>query len=162
MQDNGINVCAILVTPQYPRCGVGLFKELGLSSEQVCEIGAWKNSSTFHQHYLRLNSAKCLNQFVEKLSAHNVSPGSWGELDQTRTPRTMRDLGGSVWESDTQDNGEPPRPPPGGKKRPKTIQNRFSTPPLRFEFKKPKVSPSTAVPQRQPDPRHKKHNNSRQ
>ena len=102
-----------------------MFKELGLSSEQVCEIGAWKNSSTFGQYYLRLNAAKHLNHFVEKLSVHNVSPGFCAELDQTRTPRTNRDLGGSVWESEAQKTGEPvPTPPPGQHKtRPKEIRS---------------------------------------
>jgi hypothetical protein len=148
MSENGIDTK--FWKPHSTRgAGVGMFKELGLSSDQVCEIGAWKNSSTFGQYYLRMNSAKNLHHFVEKLQVHNVSPGSCGELDQTRTPRTTGDLGGSVWESDTQDNGEPSPPSLSKRGQKRTqVQPRFSTPPLRFEFKKPKVSPSTAELQR--------------
>ena len=152
LRDQGINVS--LWQPHNTRgAGVSMFKELGLSSEQVCEIGAWKSSATFGQYYLRLNAAKNLNRFVEKLQVHTVSPGDCAELDQTRTPRTNRDLGGSVWESQAQDTGEP-NPPQNkfstyrGKKRP-LIQPRFSTPPLRFKFAKvlpaeQSVPPSTA------------------
>ena len=157
LQDQGLNVS--LWQPHSTRgAGVALFKDLGLSSEQVCELGAWKNPATFGQYYLRLNAAKNLDSFVqklnvEKLNVHSVSPGFCAELDQTRTPRTNRDLGGSVWESDAQGTGEP-NPPPQvtgtkhGKKRPLN-QPRFSTPPLRFKFAKvlpsePSVPPSTA------------------
>ena len=34
--------------------GVAFYKHIGLSSEQVCEIGKWKNQQAFNDHYLRL------------------------------------------------------------------------------------------------------------
>ncbi len=36
--------------------GVGLMKRLGLSSEQVCEIGKWKGVEAFIAHYQRLRA----------------------------------------------------------------------------------------------------------
>ena len=36
--------------------GVAFYKSLGLSSEQVCEIGAWKDVKSFSSHYLRLGA----------------------------------------------------------------------------------------------------------
>ena len=36
--------------------GVGLMKRLGLSGEQVCEIGKWKGSEAFVAHYQRLGA----------------------------------------------------------------------------------------------------------
>ena len=35
-----------------------LYKELGLSSEEVCELGKWKNLQAFPIHYLRLGAVK--------------------------------------------------------------------------------------------------------
>ena len=37
--------------------GVAMYKNLGLSSEAVCEVGKWKNMGAFQAHYLRLNAA---------------------------------------------------------------------------------------------------------
>ena len=36
--------------------GVQFFKKLGLTSEQVCEMGPWKNLGAFSTHYLRLGA----------------------------------------------------------------------------------------------------------
>ena len=36
--------------------GVAMYKSLGFSSDEVCEIGKWKNTSAFTSHYLRLNA----------------------------------------------------------------------------------------------------------
>ena len=36
--------------------GVLLFKKLGLPSEEVCELGKWKNINAFSAHYLRLGA----------------------------------------------------------------------------------------------------------
>ena len=37
--------------------GVKFYKKLGLTSEEVCEIGRWKNTSAFTTHYLRIGAA---------------------------------------------------------------------------------------------------------
>ena len=37
--------------------GVSFYKGLGLSSEQVCDRGKWKNAEAFTAHYLRLGAA---------------------------------------------------------------------------------------------------------
>ena len=36
--------------------GVAMYKSLGFTSEEVCELGKWKNVSAFTSHYLRLNA----------------------------------------------------------------------------------------------------------
>ena len=36
--------------------GVAFYRKLGLSSEEVCELGKWKNVSTFASHYQRLGA----------------------------------------------------------------------------------------------------------
>ena len=38
--------------------GVQFYKALGLSSEEVCQLGAWKNVQSFTSHYLKLNAAE--------------------------------------------------------------------------------------------------------
>jgi hypothetical protein len=57
-----------------------MYKHLGMSSEQVCAIGKWKNSTAFAQHYLRLNA---LGNAQEKLheKLHKVSSGIGAEPD---------------------------------------------------------------------------------
>ena len=36
--------------------GVAMYKSLGFTSEEVCELGKWKNVSAFTSNYLRLNA----------------------------------------------------------------------------------------------------------
>ena len=36
--------------------GVKMYKNFGFSTEQVCEIGKWKNTHAFSPHYLRLGA----------------------------------------------------------------------------------------------------------
>ena len=38
--------------------GVFMYKKLGLSSEEVCEIGKWKNTGAFTTHYLRVGASQ--------------------------------------------------------------------------------------------------------
>ena len=89
--------------------GVRMYKDLGLSSEEVCELGKWKNHQAFASHYLRLGAAASAATFLNPV-VHNVSPRDCAEPDQSRTPG-MEDLGGSDWEGEAQDIGEPTRPP---------------------------------------------------
>ena len=44
-----------------------MFKRMGLSSEQVCALGAWKNSTAFDKHYLRLNTCDTARTVAENL-----------------------------------------------------------------------------------------------
>jgi hypothetical protein len=81
--------------------GVSFYKDLGLSSEQVCEIGKWKNSSAFAQHYLRLGAPKEAGRLIEKFVHKGVSPGPEAEPD-----RSFSDLGGSVMMNDEHNKGE--------------------------------------------------------
>ena len=88
---------------------VSLYKNLGLSSEQVCEIGQWKNFSAFQSHYLRLGAAKAASLSLQSL-VHSASPVDQVEPDWSRTPK-KNELGGSDQEGDTQETGEPTHPP---------------------------------------------------
>ena len=42
--------------------GVQFWKEMGLSSEEVCHIGQWKNSEAFAKHYLRVGAHSLANE----------------------------------------------------------------------------------------------------
>ena len=127
--------------------GVLHYKSLGMTSEEVCEIGKWKNTSAFTSHYLRLGASK---KAGERLSAwvHNVSPGLSAEPDRSRSPETDRETGRSDREGEARGRGEP-TPPPGeehsvaskGRKPPSLKRNLSSSsaegPPLKFAFAKP-------------------------
>ena len=76
--------------------GVGMYKKLGMSSEEVCEIGQWKNVGAFTSHYLRLGAKAKASELLAPL-VHMVSSGQCAEPDLTRTPGTQ-DTGGSVRE----------------------------------------------------------------
>jgi hypothetical protein len=47
--------------------GVFMYKALGLSSEEVCEIGQWKNSTAFQAHYLRLWAVDKTKNVLQKI-----------------------------------------------------------------------------------------------
>jgi len=84
--------------------GVLMYKQLGLSSEQVCEIGKWKNTGAFSSHYLRLVAPGVAGGRIQEM-VHKVSPGEGAEPDWSRTPRSPRgDSGGRDLE------GEAPKP----------------------------------------------------
>ena len=89
--------------------GVNMYKNLGMSSEQVCELGKWKNVAAFSSHYLRLGATNVASQKISEL-VHNVSPLGVAEPDLTWTPG-MKDTGGSVREGEARSNGEPTLPP---------------------------------------------------
>ena len=89
--------------------GVTMFKRLGMSSEEVCEVGKWKNVNAFNSHYVRLGASDVVGEKIGTM-VHNVSPLSSADPDQTWTTG-MQDLGGNVWEGDAQSNGEPTPPP---------------------------------------------------
>ena len=88
--------------------GVTMFKKLGFSSEEVCEIGKWKNVAAFTSHYLRLGAAQKVGQAIHSL-VHRVSPFRSAEPDLPRTAGT-KDPAGRGKEGEAQDNGEPALP----------------------------------------------------
>ena len=95
--------------------GVKLYRELGFSSEEVCEIGKWKNAKAFGKHYSRLGTVTAASRGLTSFLAgtnfgvHNVSPGDCAEPDLSRTPGNGSDLGGRDGEGEAQDTGEPTR-----------------------------------------------------
>ena len=89
--------------------GVTMYKNMGLTSEQVCEIGKWKNVSAFSSHYLRLGASNVAASKINEL-VHNVSPLETAESDLTCTPG-RNNPGGSVREDGAVNNGEPTLPP---------------------------------------------------
>ena len=54
--------------------GVLLYKKLGLNSEEVCEIGQWKNPQAFTAHYLRLGAIEKAKKCGSKNRAHSLTP----------------------------------------------------------------------------------------
>ena len=89
--------------------GVTMLKHLGMTSEEVCEVGKWKNVGAFTSHYLRLGASQVLGQKIPFM-LHKVSPLSSADPDLTWTTG-ITDPGGNVREGDAQSNGEPSLPP---------------------------------------------------
>ena len=88
---------------------VGMYKRLNFSSEEVCELGKWKNTQAFTAHYLRLGVAQQVKYRLGPL-VHRASPGEWAEPDLTSTLGSLGDPGGSVREGEAQNTGEPSPP----------------------------------------------------
>ena len=86
--------------------GVLMYKNLGLTSDEVCEIGKWKNPQAFAAHYLRLGAVKKASQKIQEQLVHNVSPCDWAYPDMACTSRKKPDLEGNVMEGYAQDHGE--------------------------------------------------------
>jgi hypothetical protein len=106
--------------------GVQFFKQAGLSSEEVCQIGQWKDVNSFTSHYLRLNASRSAGESVQNL-VHKSSLGECAEPKLSRTPGRFTDPGG-------RDNGgEAPNtsePTPPARKRP----GEGYAPPRKFQF----------------------------
>ena len=66
--------------------GVTMYKQLVLTSEEVCEIGKWKNVGAFTSHYLRLGATNKVNEKITQI-VHNVSPLNSADPDLTWTTR---------------------------------------------------------------------------
>ena len=97
--------------------GVTFYRQLGLPADEVCEIGKWKSTEAFSKHYSRLGATKSARVSLERF-VHNVSPGDCAEPDQSRTPVTMEEPGGSDWEGVAHEPGEPTLPPLTSVRRP--------------------------------------------
>ena len=65
-----------------------MYKKLGLSSEEVCEIGKWQNSQAFSAHYLRLGASRVAAARLHDL-LHTVSPEGSAEPEWSRTPENQ-------------------------------------------------------------------------
>ena len=89
-----------------------MYKSLGLPSEQVCEIGGWKDVQSFSSHYLRLGAAKGAAASLQKNFVHRSSSQGSAEPDCSRTPGT-KDAGGREQEGGAQSWDEPTRPSQG-------------------------------------------------
>ena len=64
--------------------GVAMYKSLGFTSEEVCELGKWKNVSAFTSHYFRVNATDKVGSKIYDM-VHRVSPLSSVESDLTWT-----------------------------------------------------------------------------
>jgi hypothetical protein len=89
---------------------VRMFKDMGLSSEHVCELGQWKNVAAFTSHYLRLGAQQVAARRVIDL-VHTVSPRCSAEPERPRTPTRKPELGGRGLEGEAPSLGEPTPPP---------------------------------------------------
>ena len=145
-------LCMYGVPPQWTAhstrgAGVKMYKALGFTSEEVCEIGQWKNSSAFTAHYLRLGAVEKVNKILSNV--HKTSPPESAEPEWLQTPG-RNDQGGSNQEGEAQEGGEPTQPtpkrkpsnsPPRRRKRQKEVRSG----PLTFKFSRP-VSETTSSP----------------
>jgi hypothetical protein len=89
--------------------GVVMYKNIGLSAEEVCEVGKWKNTQAFSTHYLRLGASQKAAYALDKV-VHTVSPVNCAESDMTSTPGNIMKQGGMVMEDGAQRAGEPTPP----------------------------------------------------
>jgi hypothetical protein len=102
--------------------GVGLMRRLGLTADEVCEIGKWKAVDAFCAHYQRLGAQERLEQkLLGSLSTGGVhsrtSPGGSAEPEVSRTPPRRTERGGRDTEGEARSPGEPAQPTP---KRPRS------------------------------------------
>ena len=58
--------------------GVAFYRRLGLSAEEVCEIGKWKDVNAFTTHYQRLDAHHKASEGINNL-VHNTS--QWGSAE---------------------------------------------------------------------------------
>ena len=59
---------------------------MGLSAEEVCEIGKWKDVNAFTTHYQRLDAHHKASEGINNL-VHNTSQWGRAEPKGSRTPR---------------------------------------------------------------------------
>ena len=109
--------------------GVQMFKNAGLSSEVVCQIGQWKDIKSFTSHYLRLNAAQGAGEAVKNV-VHRSSLGGRAEPELSRTPGRFTDPGGRDNEGEARNTSEPTPPT---QKRPLEREG-GSSPRKRFQF----------------------------
>ena len=98
---------------------VKMYKAMGLSSEQVCELGQWKNTAAFTEHYLRMDAAMAAKRRLEEV--HKVSSWNCGTTDGSRSPRRERTQGRRDPEGGTQEQDEPTLPPEEEEEEPPTF-----------------------------------------
>jgi hypothetical protein len=88
--------------------GVGLMKKLGLSADEVCEIGKWKSVDAFCAHYQRLGAQEKLEENLNLALAcesgvhSQTSHRGSAEPDLSRTPLSPGDRGGRDKEGEAQ------------------------------------------------------------
>jgi hypothetical protein len=137
---------------------VTFYKRLGLSSEQVCELGQWKNTQAFAQHYLRLGAGEEAAKIIQDWVHNKVSSSSEAEGERLRTPPT-EEGGGSNLEADARKDDEPAHPSPGRrrwvpKKRQRSPNN---DPPERFRFAPVPPTASSSTSSNAPRPPRESH-----
>jgi len=86
--------------------GGQFYKNLGMTSEHVFEIGQWKNVEAFTQHYLRLGASREAEAKLNPYLVHNVSPRQSAEPEWSRTPGRKPDQGGRDHEGEARSQGE--------------------------------------------------------
>ena len=120
--------------------GVNFMKKLGLSSDEVCEIGKWKNVGAFSTHYQRLGAQNSLEKALSEnfFGAQSTSLGGCAEPEVSRTPPRRTERGGRDTEGEAQNTSEPTQPTPkrsrSGERGGHEPTSRGGSPP-RFRFK---------------------------
>jgi hypothetical protein len=82
-------------------------KFLGLTPEQVCELGQWKNGSTFSAHYLHLGAADSATKLIDPVLVHTVSSSNQVESEWCFSPGTFGEPGRYDHEGGAREEDEP-------------------------------------------------------
>ena len=88
---------------------MAMYKKLGLSSEEVAELGKWKDIKTFSEYYLRLHACQRASDQLS-IFVHNVSPLECAEPDMSHSHPKPFEGGRSDMEGEAQNKGEPTQP----------------------------------------------------
>ena len=92
---------------------VKMFKKLGMTSDQVAQLGKWKNLEAFSKHYLRVGAVGVAAEKLTGFVHRGVSQGNCAEPEWSRTPCSDQGTGGSDHKGGAQEHCEPTRPPKG-------------------------------------------------
>ena len=90
--------------------GVKMFKKFGVSSEVVCELGAWKNSEAFAKNYLKIGAAQVAGSVLSQKLVHTVPSWQRAEKGGSSSPGTGKDPGRRDPPCEAQDKMGPPPP----------------------------------------------------
>jgi hypothetical protein len=149
LQSYGIN-SSIWTAHSTRGAGVFLYKALGLSGEEVCELGKWKNSQAFSNHYLRLGSFNRAEALLTSTFVHNSSLEASAGDDLSSTPgKKCFDQGGRDKEDTAEAESEPTQPTQDNRQSAKRPRDDHDSHPPRFSFATPLSGAAPKRPRRQ-------------
>jgi hypothetical protein len=110
LKDLGVPV-AVFGAHSTRGAAVKMYKNLGVSSEIVCELGSWKNTEAFAKHYLRIGAAQVAGSVLSQKLVHTVPSWRSEERGGSSSPGRNPDTGRRDPPSEAQNKMGPPHPP---------------------------------------------------